>query len=170
MERNDGPPYRERPCKGAFATQHQETLNKVKTATETLRFSTRGHNDIHDLTPAMKDLLRRSGVKDGLATAFVPGSTAAITTLEFEDGAISDLKNAISRLAPENIPYEHNERWGDGNGFSHVRAALLGPSLSIPVVRGSLALGTWQQIVLVDCDNRDRTREIILQVMGTGAD
>jgi len=99
-------------------------------------------------------------------TLFIPGSTAALTTIEYERGVINDLKKAIERMAPEDLYYEHNERWGDGNGYSHVRSALLGPSLHIPVIDGKLTLGTWQQIVLLDFDNRPRKRQIIMQTLG----
>ena len=107
-----------------------------------------------------------SGASDGLAVVFTPGSTAGVTSIEYEPGAISDLKAAIERIAPMNIRYDHNARWGDGNGFAHVRAALLGPSLSIPFQGGRLALGTWQQVILVDFDNRDRQRKVTVHVTG----
>jgi secondary thiamine-phosphate synthase enzyme len=96
----------------------------------------------------------------------VPGATAGITTIENEEGALRDLREAIERMAPRDIHYEHDTRWGDGNGFSHVRAALLGPSLSVPVADGKLRLGTWQQIVLIDFDNRPRNREVIFEIVG----
>ena len=99
-------------------------------------------------------------------TIFVPGSTAALTTIEYEEGVIKDLIKAIERMAPEALNYEHNERWGDGNGYSHVRAAMLGPSLQVPLIDGRLALGSWQQIVLLDFDNRPRDRRIIMQIIG----
>jgi secondary thiamine-phosphate synthase enzyme len=110
--------------------------------------------------------LSSSSVQSGLFCAFVPGATAGLTTIEYEDGALHDLKAAIERMAPRNMQYEHDARWGDGNGFSHVRAALLGPSICVPVTDGKLRLGTWQQIILVDCDNRPRRREVILQIIG----
>lgn len=125
-----------------------------------------GHNDVHDLTPKVEAALNSANISNGIAVVFIPGSTAGVTTIEFESGAVEDLKRAVARMAPENIHYDHDARWGDGNGFSHVRAALLGPSLSVPVVNGELKLGTWQQIVLVDCDNRARSREIIVQIVG----
>ena len=124
------------------------------------------NTDIIDLTPKVVESLRRSAVQNGAITLFIPGSTAALTTIEFESGVINDLKKAIDRLAPENQYYEHNERWGDGNGYSHVRSALMGPSLHIPVIDGKLTLGTWQQIVLLDFDNRPRERLIIMQAQG----
>ncbi|MBW2015653.1 MAG: YjbQ family protein [Deltaproteobacteria bacterium] len=135
---------------------------------ETLDIFTRtsAGTDIIDLTPQVMDRLRRSGIQMGAVTLFIPGSTAALTTIEYESGVINDLKKAIERMAPKDLHYEHNERWGDGNGYAHVRAALLGPSLHIPVVEGRLTLGTWQQIVLLDFDNRPRERHIIMQVSG----
>lgn len=132
----------------------------------TFQIKTKGFSDVHDVTPKVKDLLRKTKLSDGVATVFVPGSTAGVTTIEFESGAIEDLKKAIERMAPQGIHYDHDARWGDGNGFAHVRAALLGPSLSIPVIRGELQLGTWQQIVLIDFDNRPRTREVVVQAIG----
>ena len=103
---------------------------------------------------------------DGTVFLFVPGSTGALTTIEFESGVVSDLKKAIDRMAPEDIYYAHNERWGDGNGYAHVRAAIFGPSLHIPVVEGALTLGAWQQIILLDFDNRPRKRRVLIQVYG----
>jgi secondary thiamine-phosphate synthase enzyme len=125
-----------------------------------------GYNDAHDLTPIAIRFLDDSGLAEGVMTVFVPGSTAAVTTIEFESGAVKDLDEAVERLVPKDGFYNHNERWNDGNGFSHVRAALLGPSLTVPFTNGKLILGTWQQIVLVDFDNRSRRRKIIFQVMG----
>ena len=132
------------------------------------RFSirTRGNNDVHDLTPDVREAISQAGIVSGVLTVFVPGSTAGITTIEYEEGAIADLKRTIERLVPSDIHYDHDARWGDGNGFSHVRAALLGPSLGIPIVSGRLQLGTWQQIILMDFDNHPRDREIIAQVVG----
>jgi len=125
-----------------------------------------GRTDIIDLTEQVSGVLRDSFVQNGAVTMFIPGSTAALTTIEFESGAVNDLRKAIDRIAPENMYYEHNERWGDGNGYSHVRAALVGPSLHIPVVEGKMTLGTWQQIVLLDFDNRPRERRIVIQISG----
>ncbi len=122
--------------------------------------------DIHDLTRDVAAAVAESGVQQGQALVFTPGSTAAITTIEFESGAVTDLKRAINELAPTGSHYDHDARWGDGNGYSHVRAALLGPSLTVPIVDGELALGTWQQVVLCDFDNRPRNRRIIVQVIG----
>jgi secondary thiamine-phosphate synthase enzyme len=112
------------------------------------------------------EALARSGLRTGILSAFVPGSTAAITTIEFESGAIADLRAAIEREVPRSIRYEHDKRWGDGNGYSHVRAALLKPGLAVPFENGRLVLGTWQQLVLVDFDNRPRERELVFQLVG----
>ena len=128
--------------------------------------NTTGKTDIIDLTPQVIETVAGSASLNGTVTLFIPGSTAALTTIEYETGVINDLKDAIERMAPEDLPYEHNERWGDGNGYAHVRAALIGPSLQVPVVEGKLTLGTWQQIVLLDFDNRPRKRQIILQMSG----
>lgn len=125
---------------------------------------TTGRTDIVDLTPLVSKEIRQAGVDDGVVTLFVPGSTGALSTIEYESGVINDLKKAIERIAPKDIYYEHNERWGDGNGYSHVRAALMGPSLHIPIIEGQMTLGTWQQIVLLDFDNRPRNRRIIVQI------
>jgi len=131
-----------------------------------VHIQTQGFSDMHDLTPRAEGFLAASSVKNGIFCAFVPGATAGITTIEYEEGALRDLRGAIERLAPQNLRYEHDSRWGDGNGFSHVRAALLGPSLAVPVSGGKLRLGTWQQIVLVDFDNRPRRREVVFEVVG----
>ena len=128
--------------------------------------NTTGKTDIIDLTPEVMETVAGSASLNGVVTLFIPGSTAGLTTIEYETGVINDLKNAIERMAPEDLYYEHNERWGDGNGYAHVRAALIGPSLQVPVVEGHLTLGTWQQIVLLDFDNRPRKRQIILQISG----
>jgi secondary thiamine-phosphate synthase enzyme len=122
--------------------------------------------DVVDLTGQVTTLLERATPRDGTVTVFVPGSTAGVTTIEFEPGVVKDLTKAFERLIPQNIRYDHDARWGDGNGFSHVRASLLGPSLTIPFSSGRLLLGTWQQIILVDFDNRPRDREVIVQIQG----
>ena len=127
---------------------------------------TTGKTDIVDLTPFVLREVNDSSVANGAVTLFVPGSTGALTTIEFESGVINDLKKAIERMIPEDIYYEHNERWGDGNGYSHVRAAMIGPSLHIPIIEGNMTLGTWQQIVLLDFDNRPRKRRIVVQISG----
>lgn len=138
----------------------------MPTAVHHIYTDTTGKTDIIDLTPQINEGLRKSAILSGAATLFVPGSTAGLTTIEYESGVIHDLKKAVERMAPEDLYYEHNERWGDGNGYAHVRAALIGPSLHIPIVEGHLTLGTWQQIVLLDFDNRPRTRHIIMQTTG----
>lgn len=128
--------------------------------------STKGFCDCHDITPELAGRLKESGVCDGLLTVITAGSTGAVTTIEFEPGAVSDLQRALEAIAPADAEYAHNLRWGDGNGFSHVRAALMKPSLSIPVIEGKLCLGTWQQVVFLDFDNRARTRKLVVQVIG----
>jgi secondary thiamine-phosphate synthase enzyme len=122
--------------------------------------------DVIDITDRVRRQVEKSSVRNGVVSLFIPGSTAALTTIEYESGAVHDLERAVERIAPANMDYEHNERWGDGNGYAHVRAALLGPSLQVPLVDGRLTLGTWQQLVLLDFDNRPRERRIILQAMG----
>ena len=134
--------------------------------TFTIEVKTTAGTDILDLTPAVAARVAQTGVAEGLLTLFIPGSTAALTTIEYESGAVHDLKAAIERLFPPDLDYRHDRRWGDGNGYAHVRAAFLKPSLSIPIDQGRLQLGTWQQIVLLDFDNRPRRRRILGQVMG----
>ena len=131
-----------------------------------IQLSTRGDADIHDITDQIAHHVAQSGLKAGTVTIFCPSSTSALTTIEYESGALSDLKRLFNEITPQNREYAHNARWGDGNGHSHVRAALLGPSLTIPFVNGSLTLGTWQQIIYVDFDNRPRRRELVLQLIG----
>lgn len=131
-----------------------------------IQLQTEGRTDIQDITSRVQKEVSKSGINDGTATVFVPGSTAGITTIEYESGVIGDLKRAIEKLAPEGISYDHDARWGDGNGFSHVRAALLGASFSVPFSNGRLMLGTWQQIVVIDFDNRPRSRDILIQIVG----
>ena len=131
-----------------------------------LSFSTTAGTDVIDITPYVSKSVAETGISEGHVLLFIPGSTAALTTIEYESGAIEDLKEAIERTAPKNIPYRHDARWGDGNGYSHVRAALLGPSLTIPVIDERMTLGTWQQIILLDFDNRPRQRRITCQIFG----
>jgi secondary thiamine-phosphate synthase enzyme len=138
--------------------------------TFTLEVVTTAGTDILDLTGAVAARVTETGVAAGLLTLFISGSTAALSTIEFETGVVNDLRAAIDRLFPRDLPYEHDRRWGDGNGYSHVRAAFLKPSLSIPIAAGELRLGTWQQIVLLDFDNRPRQRRILGQVMGLISD
>ncbi|MGD0784101.1 MAG: secondary thiamine-phosphate synthase enzyme YjbQ [Candidatus Aminicenantales bacterium] len=138
----------------------------MKIIADAIAVETGGENDVKDLTAAIAGTLTRSGLRDGTVTVFVPGSTAGLTTIEFESGVIEDFSRLLEKIAPSNVPYRHDQRWGDGNGYSHVRASLIGPSLVIPFSGGRLALGTWQQAVLVDFDNRPRRRSIVLQFMG----
>jgi len=133
---------------------------------ETISLSTKGFSDILDVTQQVDAVVSRSKIQSGLVTLFCPGSTGALTTIEYESGVLRDLQKAMEKIVPSNIPYEDDRRWGDGNGFSHVRAALMKPSLSIPMINGRLALGAWQQIVFIDFDNRRRERNILVQVMG----
>jgi len=134
--------------------------------TKRISLQSKGQCDIIDITPQVEERVAETNIKNGIATLFVAGSTAGVTTIEFESGVLSDFKGMWERSVPQNIPYDHDRRWGDGNGYSHVRASLLGASLVVPVNDKRLTLGTWQQIVLVDFDNRPRSREIILQIMG----
>ena len=138
-------------------------------ATHRVTVNTAGQGDVHDLTGAAAEAIARHGLEDGLATVFVVGSTAGVTTIEFEPGAVADLGRAFEKVAPRHGEYAHHLRWGDDNGSSHVRAALLGPSVTIPVVDGRLALGTWQQVVLVEHDVGPRCREVIVQLLGESA-
>ena len=133
---------------------------------DTIAISTKGQGDAHDLTQRIADVVTQTGLQAGIVTAFVVGSTAAMTTIEFEPGAVADLNRLFDQLAPRAADYRHHLRWGDDNGSSHVRAALLGPSLTIPIVGGALALGTWQQIMLIEFDTRPRKREVVVQMVG----
>ena len=123
-------------------------------------------DEVRNITGEVQDGLQRTGLQSGLVTVFVPGATGAVTTMEFEPGLIEDLKGALQRLAPDDIDYAHNLRWQDGNGHSHIRAALIGPGLGIPFSQGRLMLGDWQQIVFLELDARPRQRRLILQIMG----
>lgn len=136
------------------------------TRTSRIHVKTNGHGDTLDITRKVAEAAGESGCTTGIVSVFVPGSTAGITTIEFESGVVDDLRQAIERLAPEEIRYKHDARWGDGNGYAHVRAALVGPSLTVPMESGDLLLGTWQQIVLIDFDNRSRSRDVVVTVMG----
>ncbi len=141
----------------------------IQIETLTLPLSTRGFNDIIDITPDLQSLLKDSEYVEGQILVFVPGSTAGVTTVEFESGLDRDLREFFEKLIPMEATYHHNERWHDGNGYAHVRAALLKPSLHIPFRNAYLCLGTWQQVVLIDFDNRPRNRELIIQFTGTKA-
>jgi len=132
--------------------------------TDRVKVQTRGETQVLDITPQVAEVVRRRGPDQGQALVFVVGSTAGLTTVEFEPGLVEDLPDAFERLAPRHARYHHEETWHDGNGYAHVRASLLGCSLTIPIEHGKLLLGTWQQVVLVDFDNRPRKREIIVQI------
>ena len=134
--------------------------------TRRISFQTEGHGDILDITPQVEQQIAETDITNGTVTLFIAGATAGITTIEFEPGLVSDFRNMWERNVPENIPYSHDRRWGDGNGYSHIRASLLGASLVVPFSDRKLTLGTWQQIVVIDFDNRARSRQIVLQIMG----
>ncbi len=134
--------------------------------TKKISLQTKGNCDIIDITPQVEQQVAEANINNGTATLFIDGSTAGISTIEFESGLLSDFQSMWERNIPQNIPYNHDRRWGDGNGYSHVRASLLGASLVVPFNDKRLTLGTWQQIVLVDFDNRPRSRQIVLQIMG----
>src|SRR4030042_1024471 len=135
-------------------------------ASKTIRLSTQGNCDIIDITNEITKEISNSNISNGIATIFIAGSTAGITTIEYENGLLIDFKDMWERNVPSNLPYQHDRRWGDGNGHSHVRASLQGSSLVVPFANKKMTLGTWQQIVIVDFDNRPRDREIILQLLG----
>ena len=134
--------------------------------TGSIRLNTRGNADVADITAQVAGVVRESELQNGTVTIFCPSSTSALTTIEFESGCVSDLRRLFEEILPQNREYAHNARWHDGNGHSHTRAALLGPSLTIPFVQGSLTLGTWQQVIYVDFDVRARRRELVLQIIG----
>ena len=134
-------------------------------ATRYLEFETHS-GEVLDVTDEVQEALEKTSLKTGVVTVFVTGATAAVTTIEYEDGLVADLGDALQRIAPVEIDYAHNERWHDGNGHSHIRASLLGPSLSVPFCEGRLMLGTWQQIVFLELDNRPRQRKVVVQIMG----
>ena len=136
----------------------------VTTHTEELK--TLGRNDVVDITERVQQAVAKAKLRRGQATVFVTGSTAGVTTIEHEPGLVKDLQEALRRLFPENLPYAHHDTGGDDNGFSHLRASFIGPSLTVPVVDGQLALGTWQQIVLIDFDTRPRSRSFLIQLIG----
>ncbi len=134
--------------------------------TKKIGLKTKGNCDIIDITPEVQEQLAETNIKNGTVTLFISGSTAGVSTIEYESGLLSDFKAMWERNIPRDIPYKHDRAWGDGNGHSHVRASLLGASLVVPFSDKKLALGTWQQIVVVDFDNRPRSRQIVVQIMG----
>jgi len=131
-----------------------------------ISINTKGNGDFINISSHLLNMLNDSDLQNGIMTVFVSGSTAGITTFEYEPGLIADLKEFYDKVAPSNVRYHHDETWGDANGFSHVRATLTGPSLTIPLEKGKLLLGTWQQVVLVEFDNRPRKRDVVVQIMG----
>lgn len=135
-------------------------------STESIKIQSKGENDMIDLTEKISDVVTKSGIANGSIIIFVSGSTGSITTIEFEPGLIQDFPEMLKRVAPKNLDYGHERMWHDGNGHSHVKASLLGPSLTIPFIDGQLCLGTWQQIVFVELDTRERTRNLVLQIIG----
>ena len=134
--------------------------------TTTISFNTRGNADVRDVTDLVAGAIENSGLRDGIATIFCPSSTSGLTTIEYESGCVSDLKRLFDEIIPPDREYAHNARWGDGNGHSHLRAALLGASFTVPFAKGQMTLGTWQQIIHVDFDVRPRQRELVVQIMG----
>ena len=138
----------------------------MQIVTDSIELSTKGHTDIIDITPQVDTVLKNSGLSEGNLTIFVAGSTAGITSIEYEPGLLKDIPEAFEKFAPTGVIYHHDATWGDGNGYAHVRAAMLGPSFNAPFKDGHLILGTWQQIVLIDFDNRPRNRTLVVQVFG----
>lgn len=134
--------------------------------TQEIQLKTKGHCDAHDITRQVAEKVRGTGLSSGIVTIFTPSSTSGLTTIEYESGALADLERLLDEAIPPDRDYRHNLRWGDGNGHSHVRAALIGPSITVPFVDGRLVLGTWQQLVFLDFDNRSRTRRLVLQTIG----
>ena len=134
--------------------------------TKQIKISSKSENDVIDITKQVADVILESGISNGIITVFVSGSTGAITTIEYEPGLVKDFPDLLSRIAPDDINYEHEQRWHDGNGRSHVKASLVGPSLTVPFQDGQLLLGTWQQIIFLELDTRARTRTLVLQIIG----
>ena len=134
--------------------------------TNEIRFESAGNGDIRDLTEKVSSIVSSGGTSNGTVTIFVPGSTAAVTTIEYEPGLLQDFPRLMEKLIPTGVDYEHDKTWHDGNGFSHLRAALIGPDITIPLVSGRMTLGTWQQIVFLEFDNRPRSRAVVVQVTG----
>jgi secondary thiamine-phosphate synthase enzyme len=131
-----------------------------------ISISTKGFNDIHDITPTLRDLLANSAIKNGHIIVFVPGSTGALTTIEYEPGLLQDLPEMLEKIAPMNTTYNHDRTWHDGNGYAHLRSSLIGPSITIPFEDGKMVLGTWQQVIFLDFDNRPRQRQLHVQMAG----
>lgn len=138
----------------------------MKVLSDTIQLHSEGEGDIIDMTMQLSNTVEESKIKNGTVTIFVSGSTAAVTTIEYEPGLVHDFPEMLSRIVPKDIEYEHDNTWHDGNGHSHVRSSLIGPSLTIPIIGGKLTLGTWQQVVLLEMDTRSRNRTVILQIIG----
>jgi secondary thiamine-phosphate synthase enzyme len=139
---------------------------KKNTHSAEIKLETKGFCDIHDITPQLQEILDKSGLKEAVICVICPGSTGGITTCEYEPGLKKDIEEFFKKFIPEDKKYYHNRTWGDGNGFSHMRATLLGPSLSLAASKGKLALGTWQQVIFIDFDNRTRNRKLFVQMVG----
>lgn len=138
----------------------------MKVLSDTIQLHSEGEGDIIDMTVQLSNTVEESKIKNGTVTIFVSGSTAAVTTIEYEPGLVHDFPEMLSRVVPKDIEYEHDNTWHDGNGHSHIRSSLIGPSLTIPIIGGKLTLGTWQQVVLLEMDTRSRNRTVILQIIG----
>jgi len=143
-----------------------ENLPNMKVVSDTIKLHTEGEGDMIDMTLQLSNIVKESKIKNGTVTIFVSGSTAAVTTIEYEPGLTHDFPAMLSRIVPKDIEYEHDNTWHDGNGHSHVRSSLIGPSITIPIIHGKLTLGTWQQVVLLEMDTKSRNRTVILQIMG----
>jgi secondary thiamine-phosphate synthase enzyme len=138
----------------------------MKVLSDTIQLHSKGEGDIIDMTTELSNIVKESKIKNGTVTIFVSGSTAAVTTIEYEPGLIQDFPEMLARIVPKDIEYEHDNTWHDGNGHSHLRSSLIGPSITIPIIQSKLTLGTWQQVVLLEMDTRSRDRTVILQIMG----
>ena len=138
----------------------------MKVVSDTIKLQTEGEGDMIDMTSQLSNIVKESKIKNGTVTIFVSGSTAAVTTIEYESGLIHDFPEMLSRIVPKDLEYEHDNTWHDGNGHSHIRSSLIGSSITIPIIHGKLTLGTWQQVVLLEMDTRSRNRTVILQIMG----
>ncbi|MGB9696769.1 MAG: secondary thiamine-phosphate synthase enzyme YjbQ [Ignavibacteria bacterium] len=138
----------------------------MKIINETIFLQTKGHNDIIDITDRVSELVENANIKNGTCVLFSVGSTAGITTIEYEPGLLKDLPQLLNKLVPAGIPYHHDDTWGDGNGYAHLRSSLIKTSFTIPIVNGELTLGRWQQVIFIDFDNRRRERKIIVQITG----
>ena len=139
---------------------------RLTVVSKQLSIHTKGEGEIQDITQKVSNAVAETRLQSGIVTVFVAGSTGALTTIEYEPGLLSDLPNVLERIAPKSLSYEHEKRWHDGNGHSHVRASLIGPSITVPFINRTLTLGTWQQLVFVELDVRSRTRNIVLQIIG----